>query len=137
MNQCGTPVRAVWASHKPQHGNWYEFTACRQLQLNSWLMRNCYITLGDRVWLQCTEIPMGFSCSPIWCNMYLLSYEAKFILCLAKLGRTDLMSKFQYAFRYIDNLCLFNVSTPREFLSPSQVRSPDNPYWFIVGYFRN
>ena len=61
--------------------------------------------------------------------MYLLSYEAKFILRLAKLGHTDLMSKFQYAFRYIDDLCLFNVSTPREFLSPGQVRSLDNPYW--------
>jgi hypothetical protein len=92
-------------------------------------MNNCFITLGDRVWRQQTGIPMGFSCSPIWCNMYLLSYETKFIQRLACLGRQDLMTKFQHAFRYIDDLCLFNVMNPREFLSPVQLRTEQNPFW--------
>jgi hypothetical protein len=39
------------------------------------------------------------------------------------------MTKFQYTFRYIDDLCLFNVSNPRDFLSPDQSRNEDNPYW--------
>ena len=116
-DQSGTPARAVWATRKPQSGCWFELSASRLLQLHSWLMSNCFITLGDRVWRQCTGIPMGFSCSPIWCNMYLISYESKFIQRLAKLGRVDLMSKFQHAFRYIDDLCLFNVDNLREFLS--------------------
>ena len=72
---------------------------------------------------------MGFSCSPIWCNMYLLAYEAKFIMQLAKLGRKDLLSKFQTAYWYIDDLCLINVQNPRDFLSPLQARVETNPFW--------
>ena len=43
------------------------------------------------MWQQRIGIPMGFSCSPIWYNMYLLSYEIKFIQRLAQLGHTDLI----------------------------------------------
>jgi hypothetical protein len=93
-------------------------------------MNNCFLTLRDRVWHQCTGIPMGFSCSPIWCNIYLLSYEAKFIQCLARLGRIDLLVKFQHVYRYIDDVCLLNVHNPRDFLSPAQSRTDVNPFCF-------
>ena len=53
----------------------------------------------------------------------------KFILRLAKLGRADLLAKFQYPFRYIDDLCLLNVQNPRAFLSVEQPRVDDNPWW--------
>jgi hypothetical protein len=72
---------------------------------------------------------MGFSYSPVWCNMYLLSYEIQFIQRLAKLGRRDLLWKFQTPFRYIHDLCLINVQNPRSFLSPEQPRHEDNPFW--------
>jgi hypothetical protein len=71
---------------------------------------------------------MGFLCSPIWCNMYLLSYETMFIQRLASLECTDLMAKYQYTFCYIDDLCLFNVVNPRDFHSPDQPRTKENPY---------
>jgi hypothetical protein len=61
--------------------------------------------------------------------MYLASYEIQFIQRLARLGRVDLLSKFKYAFRYIDDLCFINVQNPRDFLSPLQPRTQDNPYW--------
>jgi hypothetical protein len=92
-------------------------------------MTNCYIILEDRVWVQQIGIPMGFSCSPIWCNMFLAAYEARFILHLVRLGRKDLLNKLQIAFRYIDDLCLINVQNPRDFLSPKQPRIEDNPFW--------
>ena len=97
-------------------------------------MLNRYVILGDRIWRQCTGIPMGFSCSPVWCNMYLMSYEIKFIQRLATLGRRDLLSKFQTPFRYIDDLCLINVQNPKAFLSPEQPRQDDNPYWIYPLY---
>jgi hypothetical protein len=125
----GSPTSARWATRKPGYGSWIELPAARLLSLHQWLMLNCYLTLGDRIWLQCKEIPMGFSCSPIWCNMYLLSYEIKFIQCLAKLGHCDLLAKFKHASRYIDDLCLFNVQNPSDFLSPNQLRTVDNPFW--------
>ena len=129
VSRDGTPAVARWATRSPGYGRWIELPATRLLALHQWLMSNCYLTLGDRVWLQCTGIPMGFSCSPIWCNLYLLSYEIKFIQRLAKLGRLDLLAKFKHAFRYIDDLCLFNVQNPRDFLSPEQPRTDDNPFW--------
>ena len=92
-------------------------------------MKNCKVMLGDRVWAQRSGIPMGFSCSPMWCNLYLLVYESRFIMRLAKLQRPDLMQKFKNAYRYIDDLCLINVTCPREFLSPSQPRADSNPWW--------
>ena len=72
---------------------------------------------------------MGFSCSPLWCNLYILSYEIKFIQRLAKLGQTEIMSKFKCAFRYIDDLCWLNVREVGIFLNPSQPRIMDNPFW--------
>jgi hypothetical protein len=125
----GSPATARWNTHSPRYGTWCEFSQHKLLSFHEWLMKNCYLTLGDRVWQQCTRIPMGFSYSPIWCNMYLLSYEIQFIQRLAKLGRNDLLSKFKYAFRYIDDLCFINVHNPREFLSPDQPRTMDNPFW--------
>jgi hypothetical protein len=37
-----------------------------------------------------------------------LQYEASFITRLAKFGRTDLMQRLRYSFRYIDDLCVLN-----------------------------
>jgi hypothetical protein len=54
----------------------------------------------------------GLLLLPIWCNMYLLSYEAMFIQRLARLGQNDLMIKFQHAYCYIDDVCLLNVQNP-------------------------
>jgi hypothetical protein len=102
------------------------------LKLHAWLLNNCFLTLRDHVWWQCTGIPMGFSYSPIWCNMYLVSYEIQLIQRLATLGRVDLLSKFKYAFWYIDDHCFINVQKPRDFLSPQQSRTPNNPYWIYL-----
>lgn len=129
IGQDGSPANAKWGTRAPNYGNWFPLTSHRLLRLHSWLMSNCHVTLGDRVWVQKSGIPMGFSCSPIWCNMYLLAYEAKFIIRLAKLGKTDLMIRFQSAFRYIDDLFLINVGNPRDFLSPQELCSYNNPYW--------
>ena len=125
----GTPVVAKWATSAQQSGTWFDLSAERLLSLHSWLIKNCYVVLGDRVWLQKTGIPMGFSCSPIWCNLYLLSYEVKFIQRLAHLGRSDLLTRFKNANRYIDDLCLINVTNPWDFLSHDQPRVLDNPFW--------
>jgi hypothetical protein len=122
LNLDGTPAVVKWATCQPASGNWISFTLDHLLKLHEWLMTSCYILLGDRVWVQRTGIPMG-------CNMYLLTYEIRFIQRLCRLGRHDLMAQFKFAFRYIDDLCFINSSNPREFLSPQQVRSPDNPFW--------
>ena len=128
-NADGVPSKAVWASTCPNYGNWHCITVEKFLTLHKWLTTNCFVRLGDQVWKQVLGIPMGFSCSPLWCNLYLMSYEIKFIQRLAKLGRTDIMAKFSHAFRYIDDLCWINVGNAQLFLDPTQPRTMENPYW--------
>jgi hypothetical protein len=128
-NANGTPSRAVWASTCPNYGSWHCITVEKFLTLHKWLTTNCFVRLGNRVWKQILGIPMGFSCSPLWCNLYLMSYEIKFIQRLAKLGRTDIMARFNHAFRYIDDLCWLNVGNAQTFLDPAQPRTWDNPFW--------
>jgi len=53
-------------------------------------MSNCHVSLGDRIWRQIFRIPMGFACSPLWCNIYFFLYECQFIMKLAKLGEQTL-----------------------------------------------
>lgn len=118
-----------WASQPPNSGLWVEIDEERLVLLNQWLSTHCFVTLGDRVWQQISGIPMGFSCSPLWCNLYFLHYEASFISRLATLGRTDLMKRFKHSFRYIDDLCILNNGDISQFLDPNSERIPSNPYW--------
>lgn len=129
VNAEGHAAHAQWSSSKPAYGDCFVLPAERLISLHCWLIRNCNVQLGDRVWKQTLGIPMGFSCSPLWCNVYLLHYEIQFMLRLAKLGRSDIMQQFKSAFRYIDDLCWINVEQPLAFLSPSQPKLAENPYW--------
>ena len=110
----GTPGAAKWCTSQPK-GSWFEMPLHRLLALHEWLMTNCHVVLGDRVWLQTKGIPMRFSCSPLWCNIHLLSYEVRFIQRLQALGRVDIMKQFRYVFRYIDDICWLNVGNPMDF----------------------
>ncbi|EFJ11940.1 hypothetical protein SELMODRAFT_425932 [Selaginella moellendorffii] len=78
------------------------------IELNHFIIRNTYVRLGDRVWRQVRGIPMGFSCSPLWCNLYLFYFEYNFITRLARLGRYDLLRLFEHTFRYMDDLVSMN-----------------------------
>ena len=129
INEKGITTKAVWASTCPRYGDWFPITIPKFLQIHKWVTTNCYVRLGDQVWKQILGIPMGFSCSPLWCNLYLMSYEIKFIQRLARLGKTTILTKFKHAFRYIDDLCWVNVGEAMLFLDPTQPRHVDNPLW--------
>lgn len=124
-----TASSAKWASYEPKDGLWVEMSADRLIGLNRWLSSNCYVMLGDRVWQQISGIPMGFSCSPLWCNLYFLHYETSFISRLGALGRIDLMKRFRHSFRYIDDLCILNNGDVLQFLDPNAERVASNPFW--------
>ena len=129
VNDEGQAAHAQWASSRPAYGECFSLSAERLIEIHRWLMNSCYVNLGDRVWKQILGIPMGFLYSPLWCNIYLLYYEVTFILRLARLGRADLMAKFQSAFCYIDDLCWLNTGNPNEFLNPLEPRTETNPMW--------
>jgi hypothetical protein len=84
----GTPVVARWATSHPQYGTWFEIPQTRLLRLHEWLIKNCFLTLGNRVWRQYTGIPMGFSCSPIWCN------DEVYPLCILSTSNSVLIERY-------------------------------------------
>ena len=71
------------------------------------LIDNIYIRVGNRVFRQIVGIPMGTDCAPLLANMFLFYYEYKYI---KELIRTNLhlAMKFNYTFRYIDDLLTLN-----------------------------
>ena len=129
INTDGVTTKATWASTCPSYGKWIQISVTKFLMLHKWLTTNCFVRLGNRVWKQVLGIPMGFSCSPLWCNLYLMSYEIRFIQRLARLGKTDIMRKFKNAYRYIDDLCWVNSGNAQIFLDPLQPRTSSNPFW--------
>lgn len=72
---------------------------------------------------------MGFSCLPLWCNLYFMAYEIQFISRLLKLRRFDLLHLFEQAYRYIDDICILNAPTITSFLDPSHERIAENLQW--------
>jgi hypothetical protein len=130
INDKGVTTKAIWTSTCPKYGEQFPIPITKLLQIYKWLTTNCYVGLGDQVWKQILGIPMGFSCSPLWCNVYLLSYEVNFIQRLARLGKLrSCPNSYMHAFRYIDDLCWLNVGEANIFLNPKQRRHKNNPFW--------
>lgn len=125
----GLADKARWSQRVPGKTCWIEMTQSRFSRIQNWLIHHCFIRLGDGVWRQQTGIPMGFSYSPLWCNLYFMSYEVRFLLRLASLGRYDLLHHFQSCFRYIDDLCVLNNEVIHLFLQSDAPRTADNPFW--------
>ncbi|EFJ29056.1 hypothetical protein SELMODRAFT_410563 [Selaginella moellendorffii] len=75
------------------------------IEMNNFIIRHTYVRLGNRVWRQVRGIPMGFSCSPLWCNLYLFYFE------------------------YMDDLVSMNNPMILRFLDPNQIESEGNPFW--------
>lgn len=125
----GIADKARWSQRVSDKTCWVEITQTRFSQLHNWLIDHCFIQLGDEIWRQQMGIPMGFSCSPLWCNLYFLTYEIRFMLRLASLNQYDLMQHFKSCFWYIDDLCILNNEVIHLFLQPEAIRTDLNPLW--------
>ena len=49
INSEGQAVHALWATSKPAYGECFALSADRLIEIHSWLMKSCYVNLGDRV----------------------------------------------------------------------------------------
>ena len=78
------------------------------LELNKWVLYHCFIQLGPLIKKKIKGIPMGYSCSPLWCNLYLTFFELSFINRLASLHCNNILPSFKLSFRFIDDLDLIN-----------------------------
>ena len=125
-------LRSEFKSSRPREsprGTWIKFTCDMLIRVSVYLMQHAFVRLGDRVWLQILGIAMGFICSPVWCNVYLLFYEWGFFTRLIALCRFDILADFRHFYRYVDDLFIANMLTLSKFFDPSQRRTSDNPFW--------
>ena len=79
-------------------------TEDKLISLVDYLIDNIYVSVGNRIYRQCVDIPMGTDCAPLLANLFLFFYEYRYMKSLIKrIGR-----KFNNTMRYIDDLLLLN-----------------------------
>ena len=78
------------------------------IRLMNWLLDNIYVTFGDQVFRQVIGIPMGTDCAPFLANLFLYSYEYKWISKQKELNNWHVLKYFRSCSRYIDDLLMIN-----------------------------
>ena len=74
----------------------------------TWLIDNIYVVCGDSLFKQKIGIPMGTDCAPFLANLFLFAYEYKWLTKKMEEKDFDVLNKFNYCFRYIDDLLCIN-----------------------------
>ena len=77
---------------------------------------NIFVDFAGKVFQQIIGILMGTNCAPLLADIFLYSYEAKFIQTFLSTGRTQLVSKFNFTYRYIDDVFYINNSDFENYL---------------------
>ena len=94
-----------------------------------YLIDNIYVSIGNRVYIQCVGIPMGTDCAPLLANLFLFFYEYSYMRDLIK---TDLVlaKKFNNSMRYIDDLLTLNNATFHSVIADIYIpqRAPTEDY---------
>ena len=72
------------------------------------LIENIYVVFGDHVFQQSDGIPVGTNCAPLLTDLFLYSYEAKFVQKLLRDSNKKLAVFFTHTFRYIDDVLSIN-----------------------------
>ena len=83
-----------------------------------YLIDNIYVKCGDTLFQQVIGIPMGTDCAPFLANLFLYSYEFDWMYKMLDDKKFDILAKFKYCFRYIDDLlCINNDQLMDTFMS--------------------
>ena len=72
------------------------------------LVDNIFVVFAGKVFQQIIGIPMGTNCAPLLADIFLYSYEVEFIQSLLSAGKKRLASKFNFTYRYIDDVLSIN-----------------------------
>ena len=83
------------------------FTKSSLVVAINFLIKNCFFIIGNTVFKQDIGIPMGIDPAPFWANLFLYSYESKYIQSLVSTG-SPIVYNFAGTRRFIDDLCALN-----------------------------
>ena len=77
---------------------------------------NIYVEFGGQVIQQTIGIPMGTNCAPLLADLFIYSYEAKFIQKLISQKQNNIAQSFNYTYRYIDDVLSLSNSNFDKYL---------------------
>ena len=72
------------------------------------LVDNIFVVFAGKVFQQTVGNSMGTNCAPLLANIFLYSYEADFIQSMLSAGKKHLASRFNFTYRYIDDILSIN-----------------------------
>ena len=80
-----------------------KFSVADVIKMLEYLIDNIFVEFDGRIFQQTIGIPMGTNCAPLLADLFLYSYEAKFVQSLLKAGKKHLAPQFHFTYRYIDD----------------------------------
>ena len=78
------------------------------IKMLEFLIDSIFVVFAGKVFQQIVGIPMGTNCAPLVADIFLYSYEAEFIQSLLSTWRIQLASRFNFTYRYIDDVLSIN-----------------------------
>ena len=106
-------VRTFFTNEETSAGKKYDETLI--CQMTDFLIDNIYIKIGNHLFRQCISIPMGTHCAPLLANLFLYSYEVKFLRYMKKSNKKSAKT-FNLTSRDIDDPVSINEPRFKQFL---------------------
>ena len=78
------------------------------IKMLEFLVNNIFVVFVGKVFRHIVGIPMGTKRVPLLGDIFLYSYEAEFIQSLLSTDRKQLASRFNFTYRYIDDVLSIN-----------------------------
>ena len=86
------------------------------ISMLEFLIDNIFVSFGGTLFQQVVGIRMGTNCAPLLADLFLYSYESKFLHKLVKDKKIHEARAFNFTYRYIDDVLSINNSRFAEFL---------------------
>ena len=86
------------------------------IKMLEFLVDNICVVFAGKVFQQTVGIPMGTNCVPLLAVIFLYTYEVDFIQSLLSTGKKQLASRFNLAYRYIDDVLPLNNTEIENYL---------------------
>ena len=111
LNSKNTPAWVDRPGSTTKKGKYLSLSCKDVIALFKFLLENCYILVGDKVFRQEIGIPMGTDCSPYIANLFLYYYENKWMNKMKASENEKDLVEYKLCtgmFRYIDDLLVLN-----------------------------
>ena len=103
----GRNKRYFTSNNNPLNGD-NKYTASDICKTTEFLVDYINVRFSRQLFRHTVGIPMGTNCVPLLTDLFLYSYENKFLNKLIKEGKRKLARKFSLSYRHTDDLTSFN-----------------------------